>query len=187
MTICDVWIEGRSPMLMNKYQDPTSIVENDSPEEQARRSAHFDHAGCLRFSAVALWFLLREVGKSCGVLITPARVSVLGEWIPLVSFDLAPVIHFSVDARPVRVRATQVRELRYRARIDEWAATFRLRVNERLIQPSTIRRVLSEGGSMSGLGDFRPQRGGPFGKFAVIGWRETTDGAEQHTNWMEAV
>jgi hypothetical protein len=184
---CDVWIEGRSPLLMNKYHEHVSL-ENEAGKEQARRTAHTNASGHLQLPSVALWLLLRDVGKETGVVISPHRVTVVHEWVPLLSPDLnTPLSDFSVDVRAVRSARTARRELRYRARVDEWAAAFRLRVNERLILPSVIKRVLSEGGEANGLGDYRPQRGGLFGRFGVRGWSETPEGSAQPTTWMETV
>jgi hypothetical protein len=33
-----------------------------------------------------------------------------------------------------------------------------------------IHQLFEEGGRRIGIGDFRPERGGPYGRFAIVSW-----------------
>ncbi len=51
-------------------------------------------------------------------------------------------------------------------------ARFDLVINEDVLGVDTIRQFLDEGGQRIGIGDFRPEKGGPFGVFQVNLWEE---------------
>jgi hypothetical protein len=82
------------------------------------------------------------------------------------------VSDFEVDSRPVTIPATKGRIMRHRPRFDCWSARFTIRVNEELLPPDFIHQLLVEGGQQIGVGDFRPEKGGPFGTFNLTLWKE---------------
>ena len=67
----------------------------------------------------------------------------------------------------VGVRVRQARLLRTRARFDEWAATFRVDVDPELVDREQLLVWLDIGGRRLGLGDWRPEKSGSFGRFEV--------------------
>jgi hypothetical protein len=62
--------------------------------------------------------------------------------------------------------------MRYRPKYERWTMEFALEIDETLIDVSTTQILLQEAGVQTGIGDFRPQKKGPFGTFRVIEWRE---------------
>jgi hypothetical protein len=60
--------------------------------------------------------------------------------------------------------------MRHRPRLNQWHAEFTLEIDDDMLEPNLIHQLLIEGGSKNGLGDYRPEKGGPFGKFAVVSW-----------------
>jgi hypothetical protein len=77
---------------------------------------------------------------------------------------------FVVDSRPVVVPATKGRVLRHRPRIDVWRLTIEVEWDETLLTAAQVRRVIDDTGSRVGIGDFRPEKRGPFGRFVVVSW-----------------
>ena len=59
----------------------------------------------------------------------------------------------------------------HRPRLDEWRLEFTLDVDETMFAPDFVRLLVDDAGTKIGLGDFRPDRKGPFGKFAVTSWK----------------
>lgn len=92
--------------------------------------------------------------------------------VPVPAVHLQVLRDFEVDSRPVTIPATKGRVMRHRPRLDDWSATFTLRVNETILEPATAHKLLTEGGEQIGIGDFRPEKGGPFGTFRVVRWDE---------------
>ncbi|MGH7297563.1 MAG: hypothetical protein ACRELB_21680, partial [Polyangiaceae bacterium] len=77
------------------------------------------------------------------------------------------------------IPATKGRIMRFRPRLDAWTAQVNIRINEDVLEPAIVRQLLDEGGQQLGVGDYRPERGGPFGTFALVSWAELADAAAQ--------
>lgn len=57
-----------------------------------------------------------------------------------------------------------------RPRFDKWGFEANVLIENDEIDESKIRELFDKAGSRMGLGDFRPQRKGIFGKFRVVCW-----------------
>jgi hypothetical protein len=191
MNLFEVAIEGTASLLMHRFGEHaegdarkatrrTHIAE-ESPRAIAERAAYRETGGSLYVPGAAISRLLREAGsghKQRGSrrslkYVVPAAVRTVEDAVPLFDMDRATRIRdFEVDARPVTIPSTKGRIMRFRPRIDQWTARFHLRVNESLLAAATIRQLLIEGGEQLGIGDYRPERGGPFGTFALVEWKE---------------
>jgi hypothetical protein len=183
MIKCDVWIQGTSPLLQNRFPDPDlDGALDESPEVSVCRRAHFDEDGFLCFPSMAVSLLLRQVAFDEGAPIVPRSLVVVGDDVPLFAPDRKTRLEdFEVDARAVKCRRG-IRRMCYRPRIDAWAAPITLLVQDKVLDPTVVRRLLIEGGQWVGLGDFRPQRGGQFGRFEVVRWNETSPGLDSESH-----
>jgi hypothetical protein len=83
---------------------------------------------------------------------------------------------FEVDSRPVTIPSTKGKVMRHRPRFDCWSAAFDLDIDETLIKPEFVQTLLTDVGRRQGWGDYRPEKGGPFGRFIVT---EYTIGLEK--------
>lgn len=85
------------------------------------------------------------------------------------AFDL---IHqgWSVDTRAVRIPSTGGRIQRHRPVFDPWAVRFAVDPDTSEMSEKLFRQIVDAAGSKVGLGDFRPQTKGPFGRFVVTHW-----------------
>lgn len=70
-----------------------------------------------------------------------------------------------VDVRSVVVQRNRL--MRCRPVFNEWAADFEVVFDESVIDGEDVVRLLETGGTMIGLGDYRPANGGDFGRFGV--------------------
>ena len=78
--------------------------------------------------------------------------------------------HWDVDKRRVRIPATKGSVMRCRGNIPRWQAKLQVLVNTRLFDEDLVRKLFNDSGLMIGLGDFRPQCKGHFGKYDVVRW-----------------
>lgn len=198
MQLVEVWIEGTNSLLQHRFSEAAEMetrkatrrmaLASETPREAAERAAYREADGSLYFPGAAIARLLREAGGShkqrgsrrSVKYIVPAAVLVLDDVIPLFETNREHRIRdFEVDARPVTIPATKGRIMRFRPRLDQWTARIRLRINEDILPKELIRQLLVEGGMQIGVGDYRPERGGPFGTFAVVAWDEGDDGADE--------
>ncbi len=74
------------------------------------------------------------------------------------------------DSRPVVVQKARI--IRYRPRFDEWELDFLLQLSDDQLPIQTMKEILDYAGLYVGIGDYRPQRGGKFGKFMVTKFNE---------------
>ncbi|MBI2124869.1 hypothetical protein HYT92_03700 [Candidatus Pacearchaeota archaeon] len=58
-----------------------------------------------------------------------------------------------------------------RPRFNSWGIEFTLEIDEKEVNPETIRQLVEVAGNKIGLCDFRPTRRGPFGRFEIAEWK----------------
>jgi len=169
-----VSIKGISPLLMHAYpMTPVEGLEKKTPEEQAEVSAYRTPktrelhipSTCIQRALVAGAVYSKGKGRSTLTKVAAACLLVSPEYCGLGQKT------FQVDARPVVIKATKGRIVRYRPRLDSWETTFTIEFDEILMKESEIRRIVDDTGSRVGLLDFRPACKGPFGRFMVTAWK----------------
>jgi len=175
-----VQISGITPLIVNRFheeaqQEATGGVhgrrERPSPEEDARDrlyeadGAPYFPAENLRQSIIGA-ASRTKIGRraattdvAAALFITPFALPIAGEW--------------HVDSRPVVIPATKGRILRHRPMFDDWAIALDLQIDVDLIDTRTVRKILDDAGNYVGIGDFRPARKGPYGRFRVDSWQVT--------------
>jgi hypothetical protein len=181
-----VTIEGIAAVLMHRFGEQAEVekeartvkLDNLLPAEAAERTAYRDEGGRLYMPGAAIARLLREAGSSHKQrgsrkslkYIVPAAVIVPAEEIILHDPAGEPLTVIQVDSRPVTIPATKGRIMRHRARVEKWQATFDLEIDDTVLDAETIHQLLEEGGRRIGVLDYRPERGGPYGRFSIISW-----------------
>ncbi|MGA2071633.1 MAG: hypothetical protein ABSG97_09815 [Sedimentisphaerales bacterium] len=170
----EVEVKGKSPLLMHQYpMVPIEALEKKPSEEQAELASYRDpDTGelyipgiCFQRSFISAASYskgkdrasLQKLVAAC-VMVNPERIS-LGTKT------------FKVDARPVVIRATKGRVLRFRPRLDEWHCRFEVDYEDTLLTENQLRKVIDDSGERVGVLDFRPQCNGYFGRFMVTGWK----------------
>ena len=99
-----------------------------------------------------------------------AKVYGAADILLLVDADGKPVKDFEVDARPVVIPATKGRIMAYRPKIEIWRVEIPLEVDTSIVDLDMVHQLLEDAGRRQGVGDFRPEKKGPFGRFKVIRW-----------------
>jgi hypothetical protein len=180
MKTIQIEIRGISPLLMHRFsEEDRQKIENRSShgterpnkEEAAERAAYRLPSGNLGFPADNIKAAIRRaagfrrIGRRSAVPAFAGGVFVLPEMV-----DLGTTAYV-IDERSVVIRATKGRVMRYRPRIDAWGLQFTIQYDESLIPTEQlVRDVLSDAGTKVGIGDFRPERGGAFGRFTISSW-----------------
>ncbi|HEY8685988.1 MAG TPA: hypothetical protein VIO57_10320 [Chloroflexota bacterium] len=180
-----VTIEGASPLLMNRFTEAnevqvsggTSVTFKGSkgtPREQAEPKRYADEKGKLYipgpniFAAIIAAGAFHKAGKSklttMKSSLIPAGILV-DELVCSLGTD-----KWEVDSRSVVIPSTGGRIMCHRPRVDTWACSFTLEVDDTMFAPALVRSVVDDAGKKIGLGDYRPARKGPFGRFVVKRW-----------------
>ena len=160
------------------------VDEQKDPRKEAAKVAYEGPNGTYFFNSASITGCLGSVGSNHKLkgnrktlrYIVPAAVRMSEDAITILDSEtMKPSKSFEVDARPVTIPATKGRIMRYRPRWNKWAARFRIVVNDTLLDPTKVHELLVEAGQQCGIGDFRPEKRGPFGCFQVTSWKETKD------------
>lgn len=193
-----VIIEGMagSSLLMHRYSEEaqataakttrTTKLKRKLPREEATEAAYINEDGTLYFPGAAISALLREAGtghKQTGSRkslkwIVPAAAIMQETRMALYAPDTGnmrkrePLREFEVDSQRVVIRTTQGTILRHRARLDAWQAEFSIEIDTEVLDTDSIQMLLQEGGRRIGIGDFRPAKGGSYGRFMIKEWVE---------------
>jgi len=187
MSLIQTQIEGTSALLQHAFsidfEDPSAsrvvLARNASPREQAE--AHLYRDGEVFYvPGSAISRLLREAGASHKLkgsrqrvkFLVPAAVVVTEDALPLLDPSSGlPLATWEVDSRPVVILATKGRIMRHRPRFEKWGLAIQLEIDEEVLPEDLVHVLLAEGGRRIGIGNFRPEKGGPFGRFRVVQWR----------------
>src|SRR3990167_9330720 len=187
MKTITVEIRGITPLLIHRFGEDSEQkgntrrveIKRAGPREEATKNAYIAKDGTFYFSAASIPGTMKNAGsnhKSVGSrkslrYVVPAAVSMMVDGVTILN-GKGPAKAFEVDSRPVTIPATKGRIMRQRPRFEQWGAAFELCVDDNLLSPEMAHTLLSEAGQSIGIGDFRPEKRGPFGRFHVTKWEE---------------
>ena len=187
MKSVQVEIRGITPLLIHKFGAEAESskktrrieVQNKDPREEARKVAYIADDGTFYFSAFSIPNAMGNAGsshKATGTrkslrYVVPSAVRMDSDTVTIMN-GTGPAEDFEVDARPVTIPATKGRIMRYRPRFNQWGAKFIVHIDDELLSCDMAHQLLNEAGQSIGIGDFRPEKRGPFGRFRVTQWSE---------------
>lgn len=191
MITITVTIQGDSSILCNRFTDEamekiakgsstvTAAGSKGTPRERAERTLYLGADGAPMIPGPNVYRSIIDAGrfhKAGKEKITTQKSSLVpaGIWLRDIECKItnpdcsAP--QWEVDSRRVVNPATGGAMMAYRARFDSWRLSFSLDVDDQMFGESIVRALVDDAGQKIGLGDFRPSRKGPFGRFKVIAW-----------------
>lgn len=146
-----------------------------SPEDEAELGAYRLPSGQCAIPSIAFRNAIIEAGgawKAAGrrssMKTILSHIEMQEELLPLHHpDDGSPLTSYTIDRRRVRIQKAGI--LRSRPRFEAWAVSFVLVYDELLLpQPGIIQQISDDGGRRFGVGDYRPQTRGWFGRFRVV-------------------
>jgi hypothetical protein len=187
MEFIKVQIEGLRPgLLLKRFPDgnleETSMVqkgEKGTPREQAESGLYKDENGIIGIPSQMIFSSMMEAGRDLKIgkrQISTKTSSLIpaGLAIEEVFLTLKTPKPWEVDSRRVVPAAGggTVSVISYRPRFDEWSVEFTLSIDTEIFTKEIARQLIDMAGKRQGIGCYRPNRKGPFGRFVVIGWKE---------------
>jgi len=186
MKTVSVSIEGTTPLLCNRFTDAAQLAatsgnriaavgDKGTPREQAEARLYIGHDGRPMIPQPNLFRCIIDAGKyfkSGKSKVTTQKSSLIPACVEIVGLEL-PIEHkepWTVDTRAVRIPSTGGRILCHRPCFHDWHIAFELCCDTEMLPLKLLREVVDAAGKRIGLGDFRPDCKGPFGKFAVVQW-----------------
>ncbi len=178
-------LSGISPLICNRFTEAAQQAVSNassssfqgskgSPREQAEPKIYTDSKGRPVLPAVNLMASLIEAGrfiKSGRSKLSTTKSSLVPAGLAIEEIEL-PITprQWEVDSRPVVIPATGGRIMCHRPRFDAWNVCMTLTVDDTLFSERLVRELVDIAGKRIGVGDFRPSRRGPFGRFEVTKW-----------------
>lgn len=195
MKTVNVTVQGTSPLLQHRFGEEAEsegskasrqvTIVRGIPREEADKFVYRNKEG--QFYMPGTWFFgaLCAAGgnhkmkgsRKSARFVVPAAVRVNEIEIIIRNGDgMSPVQDFEVDSRPVTIPATKGKIMRHRPRFDCWSGQFSLTINDDILPEDFVHQLLNEAGMQQGVGDYRPERRGPFGTFRVVEWKPVEQG-----------
>jgi hypothetical protein len=183
----DITIEGTTPLICNRFTDEAAeassggtrsssmTTERGTPLEICDNKLYKGLNGRPMIPQPNLLRCLVTGGKFHKIgktQVTTSKSSMLFSCLDIEGAEIA-LIHkqpWKVDTRPVRIPSTGGRILCHRPMFDDWKLKFVMEIDTSIISAKLMRRIIDDSGKRMGLGDFRPQCAGTYGRFVVTHW-----------------
>lgn len=173
-----VQIEGTTPILLNRFRDKQiegkskkrtgAMVESDIEDKLYL----IDGKICL--PAVYLKNCITEASKQFKIV---GKGKSTYSKLVASTVDIEP---FMIDLKAgkyevFRISAvnpmTKGRMMTERPKFDKWSVEFEIVLNDPAVPMSVINEILEHSGKYVGIGDWRPQKKGMFGKFMITSFK----------------
>ena len=160
----------KAQIARKRGSDRTEADEVRLRELECYSSLYLDEGGAPTFPASAFRANIEAAARKLrqgaqvreGLIVEEVEVFDYDRTLGTTGVEVARNAQFTVG-----VRVRQARVLRTRARFDRWAATFRVDTDPELVDREQLLVWLDIGGRRLGVGDWRPQKSGPYGRFEV--------------------
>ncbi len=189
MKTVKVTITGVSPILINRFKEQEEIPQKmkksgkkdyGTSREQAEATAYQDEE-TKKIWIPSTWIKGTIQTVASDYKLPGSRKSVKsvsgGAIIPteekLYFNEGYEIKDIEIDSRPCVVQRARI--MRHRAKLEKWSVTADLMIDDSILDIDNVHEILNDAGRRSGMGDFRPQRGGPFGRFSVTLWEVLKD------------
>ncbi len=178
-----VVIEGMTPLLMHRFSEKAKRVMRENkagkktkerepcdPEQEAADACYRIEDDRFGFPLTAFKEAIRGAAHvSIGVPKTLIGKSLFFhadgqmDGVPLVVVNTPG---YKVREDPARVQSGSM-DLRYRPEFENWTVSLRIQYDVDLMTLDTIVNMIDRAGFGVGVGDWRPEKGGDFGRFCV--------------------
>lgn len=183
----NIRIDGTTPLICNRFTDAAAESASNgsrgssagqdrgTPLEIAQSKLYIGNDGNPMIPQPNLLRCLVEGGRFTKIgksQVTTAKSSILYACVDVQGAEV-PIIHnqpWKVDTRAVRIPSTGGRILAHRPMFDDWALEFVVDLDTSILGEKLLRQIIDDAGKRIGMGDFRPQCKGPYGRFVVNKW-----------------
>lgn len=161
--ICHAWSEkAKKEMLDKQMKKAKQAKKAKSPEKDFEDSLYKHPDGGYGFPAIGFKSAaVNACSHSDGITKVLARGAfhVQGELVKIEGSKPTP--------REDMVRIQMTTDIRYRGEFKKWHVKLQIRYNASVISPEQITNLFNIAGFATGIGEWRPQKGGPYGMFHV--------------------
>ena len=176
----NVTIEGTTPILFNRFRDVA--IEGKSKkrtgaiaELDIEDKLYLDEDRKTQLPSVYLKNSITEAGKQFRI---PGKGKSTYSKIVASTVDIEP-FYIKLDAKNFEVfrisavnPMTKGRMMTERPKYSKWKASFQIVLNDPAVPISVINEILEHAGKYVGVGDWRPEKKGMFGKFMITEFKK---------------
>ena len=165
------WSEKAKRQMLDKQMKKTTKKDVKDPEQDYKDSLYQFEDGRLGFPADAFKNSMIRGAKQIGLVMVDMKTGffVHGEYSERDDRELIPV-KGDLGMREDMVRLNgATSDIRYRGQVANWNAVLRISYNAAAVSADQIVNMLNAAGYGVGVGEWRPERNGSFGRFAVVG------------------
>lgn len=175
-------IVGTSPLIVHRFSEKAKRQMLDAQQGKKKHKEHRDPQADYEASLYklddgrcgfpVLGFKAATVGSARffdkSVTMVGLRQSLFmhGEQSKVAGQALVPIIGEPI-MREDMVRVGQGTDLRYRAEFPEWSAVLQVTYISSLLSEASVVSLIDAGGMGVGVGEWRPERKGDFGTYAI--------------------
>lgn len=177
--IVEVEVKGTTPLLMNRFLDKSIDTKSkrrtgSQPELEIEDKLYLydgrPHIPAVYFknaiTEASKQFKITGKGKSTFSKLAGSTVEVGPEFIPILPGKYEA---FRISAvNPM----TKGRMMVTRPRFNDWRAKFQIILNDEGLPLETMNEIIQHAGNYVGVGDWRPDKKGMFGKFMITSFQE---------------
>jgi hypothetical protein len=175
-----VEITGITPLLQNKPEeygfDEQWVQKKASTDWEAEglKKLYVDAEGTIYQPATHIDRALIEAGKKIKVKGQGKATysKLFGSMVAVEEFE---IVHkkqdYTIHKSLVVIPSTKGRVMRYRPMFKEWVLEFHIEFEDE-IPSDVVKEALEIAGKYVGIGDWRPEKKGKFGKFQVTKFKE---------------
>jgi len=183
----EITLQGITPLMCDRFTDEaadsiskgtrgnSAAKDKGTPTEQAEKRLYTGLKGNLIIPSPNVLRCIAEGGKFMSIgrsKVTTQKSSLIYACVSILDteIEIESPANWRVDTRSVVIPATQGRILAHRPVFDNWELNFEVELDLEIMSASALRECIDHAGKKIGLGAFRPDRKGMFGKFVVKNW-----------------
>jgi len=174
----EITIKGTSPLLQNRFSSGETIgtskkKASTTKENDVEDTIYRFPDGKIYQPSESIKQAMIEAGKS----FKKGRANLSKTFASFIIVTPEAIIHkiqkIVTDRRAVVIPSTKGRVMRNRGRLNEWSLSFEaLVLDNDEIDEKLLHDVLTHAGHYIGIGDYRPQKKGMYGRFIISSIKE---------------
>lgn len=175
-----VTVEGITPLLMNRFRDKTIDTKGKKrtgaiADPDITDKLYLDADGKPQLPGIyfrnsiveaSKQFKITGKGKSTYSKLAGSTIQVKEEYVPISPGDYEEYRIAAVNPM------TRGRMMVSRPRFNKWEASFHVELLDDALPPQILNDLIIHAGQYVGVGDWRPDKKGMFGKFMLTSFKE---------------
>jgi hypothetical protein len=164
------WDEKAKKQMLDKQMKKTVKKEAKDPEEQFKSSLYQFDDGRYGFPADGFKKCMIRGAKQLGLVMIDMKTAVFveGEYSKRDDRELVEIKGKLTMREDMVTISGGTADIRYRGQLADWSAELTISYNASITSFDHIVNMLNAGGFGVGVGEWRPDKNGMFGRFSVI-------------------